>query len=148
MASLSAMIDMLSLASDQGCMKIAFAETQPKVSMVSEIPDSSFTYKVGQRHKTLPTLVIQPQLSNLECHLQTWVAMPPFSFPRTGSSDEVALLIAEFGLLDREQAALLDAISAGRAALLDDDDLGHLAIDVPDLRNRLGIGSVHGLQIE
>ena len=56
-------------------------------------------------------------------------------FCRTGSSDEVALLIAEFGLLDREQAALLDAISSGRAALLDDDDLGHLAIDVPDLRN-------------
>ena len=52
----------------------------------------------------------------------------------------MALLIAEFGLLDRQQAVLLDVVSAGRAALLDEDDLGRLAIDVPDLRNRLGIG--------
>ena len=58
----------------------------------------------------------------------------------------MALLIAEFGLLDRQQAALLDAISAGRAALLDDDNLGRLAIDVPDLRSRLGIGYDYELE--
>ena len=52
----------------------------------------------------------------------------------------MALLIAEFGLLDRQQAALLDAVAAGRAALLDDDDLARLAIDIPDLCSRLGIG--------
>lgn len=72
--------------------------------------------------------------------LHTWRYQSCPKHCRTGSSDEVALLIAEFGLLDRQQAALLDAISAGRAALLDDDDLGRLAIDVPDLRSRLGIG--------
>jgi hypothetical protein len=59
---------------------------------------------------------------------------------RTGSSDEVALLIAEFGLLDRQQTALLEAVAEGRAALMDDDDLDRLAVDIPDLRTRLGIG--------
>lgn len=59
---------------------------------------------------------------------------------RTGSSDEVALLIAEFGLLDRQQSALLEAVAEGRAALMDDDDLDRLAVDIPDLRTRLGIG--------
>jgi len=52
----------------------------------------------------------------------------------------VALLIAEFGLLDRQQSALLEAVAEGRAALMDDDDLDRLAVDIPDLRTRLGIG--------
>lgn len=59
---------------------------------------------------------------------------------RTGSSDEVALLIAEFGLLDGELASLLEAVQEGHAARLDDDNLARLAVDIPDLRNRLGIG--------
>lgn len=59
---------------------------------------------------------------------------------RTGSSDEVALLIAEFGLLDGELASLLEAVREGHAARLDDDNLARLAVDIPDLRNRLGIG--------
>lgn len=57
----------------------------------------------------------------------------------------MALLIAEFALLDRQQAALLDAVTAGRAALLDDDALANLAIDIPDLRSRLGIGCITNL---
>ena len=59
---------------------------------------------------------------------------------RTGSSDEVALLIAEFGLLESQLGVLLEAIDAGHTALLDDDNLAHLAVDIPDLRSRLGIG--------
>lgn len=59
---------------------------------------------------------------------------------RTGSSDEVALLIAEFGLLDNELASLMEAVDNGQAVRLDDSDLARLAVDIPDLRNRLGIG--------
>lgn len=59
---------------------------------------------------------------------------------RTGSSDEVALMIAEFGLLDKQLAALQEAIDEGQARLLDEDQLDGLALDIPDLRARLGIG--------
>lgn len=49
-------------------------------------------------------------------------------------------MIAEFGLLDSELASLLEAVQDGHAARLDDDNLARLAVDIPDLRNRLGIG--------
>ena len=52
----------------------------------------------------------------------------------------MALLIAEFGLLESQLGMLLEAIEAGHTALLDDDNLAHLAVDIPDLRSRLGIG--------
>ena len=60
-----------------------------------------------------------------------------------GTSDEVALLAAEFALLDTPLAGLADAISRGNVALWAvEDELDRLAADVPDLRLRLGISCV------
>ena len=59
---------------------------------------------------------------------------------RQGSSDEVALLVADFGLLDRQLSEMCDSVDSGNAALIDEDDLDRLAVEVPDLRSRLGIG--------
>jgi hypothetical protein len=56
-----------------------------------------------------------------------------------GTSDEVALLIAEFALLDAPVAALAAAVAAGEAARIDGGELARLASDIPDLRSRLGI---------
>lgn len=59
---------------------------------------------------------------------------------RQGSSDEVALLVADFGLLDCQLAEMCDAIDSGNPSLIDGDDLARLAVEVPDIRSRLGIG--------
>lgn len=63
----------------------------------------------------------------------------PALLGRTGTSDEVALLVAEFAPLDLDLAALVDMVAGGYAAAVDDDALERLAIDIPDMRIRLGI---------
>lgn len=63
-----------------------------------------------------------------------------FFLLRQGSSDELALLVADFGLLDGQLAQMCDAIDQGHPADIDGDDLDRMAVEVPDLRARLGIG--------
>ena len=56
-----------------------------------------------------------------------------------GSSDEIALLAAEFALLDAPLMGLAAAVSRGEARLIGEDELVRLAADIPDLRARLGL---------
>ncbi|KAK9908964.1 hypothetical protein WJX75_005261 [Coccomyxa subellipsoidea] len=65
---------------------------------------------------------------------------PSFLLSRQGTSDEVALLVAEFALLDTPIAAMGSAVEAGNALAVDEADLRRLAVEIPDLRTRLGIG--------
>ena len=64
-------------------------------------------------------------------------ASPPHC--RQGSSDEVALLAAEFGLLDQQLAVLVSAVEAAQPLLIAEEDLILVASEIPDLRGRLGI---------
>jgi hypothetical protein len=59
---------------------------------------------------------------------------------RQGSSDELALLVAEYALLDGQLAAIASATDRGDANKIPEDLLMQLASEVPDLRTRLGIG--------
>lgn len=59
---------------------------------------------------------------------------------RQGTSDEIALLVAEFALLDTPIGAMAAAVEGGNALLVDEADLRRLAVEIPDLRTRLGIG--------
>ncbi|KAI3427991.1 hypothetical protein D9Q98_006379 [Chlorella vulgaris] len=59
---------------------------------------------------------------------------------RRGSSDEVALLVAEFRLLDEQLLGMAASVEAEEALFVDDSELARLATDIPDLRMRLGIG--------
>ncbi|KAL3132082.1 hypothetical protein ABBQ32_008692 [Trebouxia sp. C0010 RCD-2024] len=67
---------------------------------------------------------------------------------RQGSSDEVALLVAEFGLLDQQLANLAAAIEQSQAILITEDELIPVASEIPDMLTRLGIaeGLVFGGQ--
>jgi len=60
---------------------------------------------------------------------------------RRGSTDEVALLAAEFKQLDSGLSALAAAVDTGEG-LFDQDEaeLARLATDIPDMRMRLGLG--------
>ncbi len=57
-----------------------------------------------------------------------------------GTSDEVALLVAEFALLDGPIATLAEDVDKGEAGRINEDELARLAVEIPDLRMRLGIG--------
>ncbi|PRW56758.1 LETM1 and EF-hand domain-containing anon- mitochondrial [Chlorella sorokiniana] len=59
---------------------------------------------------------------------------------RRGSSEEVALLAAEFRQLDEQLVAMAAAVDTNDALFIDDAELAKLATDIPDLRIRLGIG--------
>jgi hypothetical protein len=60
---------------------------------------------------------------------------------RRGSSGEIALLAAEFEQLDAELSALAAEVEgAGGAPAADDGELWRLATEIPDLRQRLGLG--------
>ena len=61
------------------------------------------------------------------------------SLRRGGTSDETALLVAEFALLDEGLAVLRVAIDGGQAAMIGEQELDHLASEIPDMRSRLGI---------
>lgn len=71
---------------------------------------------------------------------EPWVPSIGFLFVcRQGSSDEVALLVAEFGLLDQQLASLAAAIEESHAILITEDELIPVASEIPDMRSRLGI---------
>mmetsp|Transcript_65858 Transcript_65858/g.208429 ORF Transcript_65858/g.208429 Transcript_65858/m.208429 type:complete len:302 (+) Transcript_65858:296-1201(+) len=55
------------------------------------------------------------------------------------TDDEVALLVAEFGLLDGELSQLRVLMDRGEALLISDDQLASLATEIPDLKDRLGV---------
>lgn len=58
---------------------------------------------------------------------------------RQGTSDEVALLVAEFGLLDQQLASLGAAVQQDQAILITEEELIPVASEIPDMRSRLGI---------
>lgn len=58
---------------------------------------------------------------------------------RQGTSDEVALLVAEFGLLDQQLASLGAAVQQDQAMLISEEELIPVASEIPDMRSRLGI---------
>ncbi|BBN13318.1 LETM1 and EF-hand domain-containing protein 1, mitochondrial [Marchantia polymorpha subsp. ruderalis] len=55
------------------------------------------------------------------------------------SDEDESLLVAEFGLLDADLATLRTAVDRNEAILIQDEELEDLAVDIPDLKNRLGI---------
>ncbi len=70
---------------------------------------------------------------------ESWVPSIALFVCRQGSSDEVALLVAEFGLLDQQLASLAAAIEESHAILITEDELIPVASEIPDMRSRLGI---------
>ena len=57
----------------------------------------------------------------------------------------MALLVAEFGLLDQQLANLAAAVDQSQAILITEEELIPVASEIPDLLTRLGIACVHSL---
>lgn len=52
---------------------------------------------------------------------------------------QVELLVVEFADFDAALAMLADGVARGEAGLLNEDELDRLAMEIPDMRTRLGI---------
>ena len=48
--------------------------------------------------------------------------------------------MAEFALLDGPVSAFAEVVEKGEAGRINGDELARLAVEIPDLRMRLGIG--------
>ncbi len=66
----------------------------------------------------------------------------PGPLAREGSTIELQLLVAEYGLLEEQLIVLATALSSSPLALVDDELLDKLAVEVPDLRIRVGVPDV------
>lgn len=59
---------------------------------------------------------------------------------RRGSTDEIALLTAEYKQLATSLSSMVTSVEAREALYIDDGELAALATEIPDLRIRLGLG--------
>jgi hypothetical protein len=59
----------------------------------------------------------------------------------------VELLVVEFADFDASLAVLADAVARGEAGLLNEDELDRLAVEIPDMRTRLGIRCDSGFSV-
>jgi len=59
---------------------------------------------------------------------------------RRGSTDEIALLTAEYKQLAQSLSSMVTSVEASEALYIDDGELAALATEIPDLRIRLGLG--------
>jgi hypothetical protein len=58
---------------------------------------------------------------------------------REGSTNELALLVAEYTLVEEQLAVLASTVGPASMPFVGDDVLEKLAVDVPDLRIRVGV---------
>eukprot|EP00850_Spirogloea_muscicola_P011755 SM000074S21665 [mRNA] locus=s74:193247:198143:+ [translate_table: standard] len=92
--------------------------------------------EVDELRKKLAVRVLQLEMELIYMYLEQEVLVINEDL-RT--DEEESLLVAEFGLLDVDLAKLRTALDRSEAILIDDEELEVLAVDIPDLKNRLGI---------
>uniref|UniRef100_A0A1D1ZV50 Letm1 RBD domain-containing protein n=1 Tax=Auxenochlorella protothecoides TaxID=3075 RepID=A0A1D1ZV50_AUXPR len=110
--------------------------------------------RVGVLSSRLAILALQAEMEAIHCALEDealdivdgyagggGAARERAATPnRLGSSDEVALLIAEFKVLDEELAPLAAALEEDELVYIEAAELARLADDIIDLRTSMGLG--------
>ena len=94
--------------------------------------------KVSLLRRVFAVRTLQLEMERIVMQLEEEAAEAP-SLDAPGRSDEVELLAAEFGAMDRSLSKLVSAVDRGAAEFISDEDLTVLATDIPDLKSRLGI---------
>jgi hypothetical protein len=94
--------------------------------------------KVSLLRRVFAVRTLQAEMERIIGSLEEEAALAP-SLDAPDRSDEVELLVAEFGVMDAELRKLVSAVDRGAPDLIDDDALTELATDIPDLKSRLGI---------
>eukprot|EP00850_Spirogloea_muscicola_P017411 SM000149S01346 [mRNA] locus=s149:244938:249784:+ [translate_table: standard] len=104
--------------------------------LLEKVIDKCSYCQVDELRKKLAVRVLQLEMELIYMYLEQEVLVINEDL-RT--DEEESLLVAEFGLLDVDLAKLRTALDRSEAILIDDEELEVLAVDIPDLKNRLGI---------
>ncbi|CAI5974161.1 unnamed protein product [Closterium sp. NIES-64] len=94
--------------------------------------------EVNELRKELAVRTLQLQMQVIYMFLEQELLFAADSQDMRSDEDE-SLLVAEYGLLDADLARLRTAVDRNEAILIEDEELEALAIDIPDLKFRLGI---------
>ncbi|CAI7765713.1 unnamed protein product [Closterium sp. NIES-53] len=94
--------------------------------------------EVNELRKELAVRTLQLQMQVIYMFLEQELLFAADSQDVRSDEDE-SLLVAEYGLLDADLARLRTAVDRNEAILIEDEELEALAIDIPDLKFRLGI---------
>jgi hypothetical protein len=94
--------------------------------------------KVSMYRRIFAVRTLQTEMERIVMQLEEEAAEAP-SLDAPDRSDEVELLVAEFGAMDSSLCKLVSMVDRGAPELISDADLTGLATDIPDLMSRLGI---------
>lgn len=94
--------------------------------------------KVSLLRRIFAVRTLQVEMERIVMQLEEEAAEAP-SLDAPDRSDEVELLVAEFGAMDRSLRKLVSLVDRGASERINDEDLTVLATDIPDLKSRLGI---------
>lgn len=107
-----------------------------RVRLAQEIRASD--EKVSLLRRIFAVRTLQLEMERIVMQLEEEAAEAP-SLDAPDRSDEVELLVAEFGAMDSSLRKLVSMVDRGAPELINDDVLTELATDIPDLKSRLGI---------
>eukprot|EP00793_Prasinoderma_coloniale_P006506 PRCOL_00001336-RA len=92
---------------------------------------------VSEARRSLAVPLIEAELERVYSELESEALDYAEAVPR--SDEEGELLLAEFGLLDAKAVELRAALEEGQALDILDDEITQLAVELPSLRERLGL---------
>ena len=99
---------------------------------------------VNDLRREFAVRTLQAEMERILTQLEEEAIEPPSLDGGPDRSDDVELLVAEFGAMDASLRKLVSAVDAGEGDLISDEDLTTLATDIPDLKSRLGVADDDG----
>ena len=125
-----------SKARDSVMARAKGGDSLSRVRLAQEIRTSD--EKVSLLRRIFAVRTLQVEMERIVTQLEEEAALNPTLDGETGC-DEVEILVAEFGEMDKSLRKLVSMVDRGEPEFISDDDLTELATDIPDLKNRLGI---------
>jgi hypothetical protein len=101
--------------------------------------------KVSTLRRVFAVRTLQMEMERIMLALEEEVASPPDRLS-TAEMDEMALMVAEFGVMDASLRRLISFVDRKESALIDDESLSKLAMEIPDMKSRLAIRDEPGGQ--
>ena len=94
--------------------------------------------KVSTLRRVFAVRTLQMEMERIMLALEEELASPPDRLS-TAEMDEMALMVAEFGVMDASLRRLISFVDRKETALIDDESLSKLAMEIPDMKSRLAI---------
>ena len=95
--------------------------------------------KVSELRRVFAVRTLQMEMERIILALEEEVATPPADMISKAEITDLQLMVAEFGVMDLSLRRLISLVDREQIELIDDEDLGKLAMDIPDMKVRLAV---------